>query len=59
MTSIEYFNMLCKKTLKKKVAEEIKQQKWKEREDKNAKWIVNSFNAAKGAVLRGELMPPQ
>jgi hypothetical protein len=51
--------MLCKKTLKKKVAEEIKQQKWKEREDKNAKWIVNSFNAAKGAVLRGELMPPQ
>ncbi len=59
MTSIEYFNMLCKKTLKKKVAKEIKQQKWKEKEDKNAKWIVNSFNAAKGVVLRGELMPPQ
>jgi hypothetical protein len=45
--------------LNKKIAKEIRQQKRKEKEDKKAKQIVNSLNAVKRVVLRGELMPPQ
>jgi hypothetical protein len=58
VTSIEYLNILHKKTLNKKIAKEIRQQKRKEREDDKAKHIVNSLNAIKRVVLTGELMPP-
>lgn len=40
------------KKLDRKIAKEIKQQKWKEREDKKAKWVANSLNVTEKVVQK-------
>jgi hypothetical protein len=50
MTFIEYSNILCHKALDKKIAKEIRQQKWMEREDKKAKQAIDFLNAIKKVI---------
>ncbi len=52
VTSNEYSNILHKKTLDKKIAKEIRQQKWKQKEDKKAKRAIDFLNATERAVQK-------
>jgi hypothetical protein len=52
VTLIEYSSILHQQALNKKIAKEIRQKKWKEKEDKKVKRAIDSLNATKRVVQK-------
>jgi hypothetical protein len=52
VTSIEYFDILQGKTLKKEAQKKVRHQKWKEKDDKKPQRVENSLTIVNRAIQK-------